>query len=451
MRRPAYTTRLRGFENATGLFVGRPDRGADACRRGAGRRFARLQPVHSADFVRKLFRCHGPDSASRKADLRLDRREAAIESGAIVPGKPAESELVGEFTSTDADQVMPPAITAQDAHRRSKRNCSSAGSRPAPNTSRTGRSSRPPARRCRKCKTKPGRATRSTISFWLGWKRPGCNRRPRPIAARLRDRVSLDLTGLPPAPEQVERSSPTRRPTPTSGYVDRLLASPQWGEHRGRYWLDAARYADTHGIHFDNYREMWSYRDWVIGAFNRNLPFDQFTIEQLAGDLLPNRTLDQLVASGFNRCNMTTNEGGVIPEEYLVLYTRDRTETTSQVWLGMTTGCAVCHDHKFDPLTQREFYELAAFFNNTTQGAMDGNVKDTPPIVVVPNDVDRQPWDQLPAEITEAGKLVEARRAAARGDFDAWLASARSRRSKRSSSRPARSFTRRWPKVRATC
>ncbi len=140
--------------------------------------------------------------------------------------------------------------------------------------------------------------------------------------------------------------------------MTRLLDSPRWGEHRARYWLDVARYADTNGYHFDNYREAWAYRDWVIDAFNRNLPFDRFTIEQLAGDLLPGHTLDQEVASGFNRCNVTTNEGGVIPEEYKVLYARDRTETVSQVWMGLTAGCAVCHDHKFDPLTQREFYEL---------------------------------------------------------------------------------------------
>jgi hypothetical protein len=171
-------------------------------------------------------------------------------------------------------------------------------------------------------------------------------------------------------------------------------------------------------------REMWSYRQAVIEAFNRNQPFDQFTIEQLAGDLLPDRTLDQQIASGFNRCNITTNEGGAIAEEYLVNYTRDRTETASQVWLGMTTGCAVCHDHKFDPLTQREFYELSAFFNNTTQAAMDGNIKDTPPVIVVPDAPDRPRWKALAAELDEARKGVEVRRPIARVEFDKWLAAA---------------------------
>src|SRR5205085_8414220 len=160
-------------------------------------------------------------------------------------------------------------------------------------------------------------------------------------------RASLDLTGLPPAPADVERFVNDPSPDAYERYVDRLLDTPQWGEHRARVWLDAARYADTNGIHFDNYREIHAYRDWVIDAFNKNMPFDRFTIEQLGGDLLPKPTVDQLVATGFNRCNITTNEGGAISEEYLVLYTRDRTETVSQVWMGMTAGCAVCHDHKF--------------------------------------------------------------------------------------------------------
>jgi hypothetical protein len=208
-------------------------------------------------------------------------------------------------------------------------------------------------------------------------------------------------------------------------YIDRLLASPNWGEHRGRYWLDAARYADTHGIHIDNYREMWSYRDWVIRALNANMPFDQFTIENLAGDLLPNPTLEQKIGSGFNRCNITTSEGGAIDEEYAVLYTRDRTETTSQVWLGLTTGCAVCHDHKFDPLSQKEFYELSAFFNNTTQKPMDGNVKDTPPVVLVPPEKDLPRWKELQKLVPEAEAAVNAHKELARPRFDQWLATAK--------------------------
>src|SRR6185436_14667532 len=174
---------------------------------------------------------------------------------------------------------------------------------------------------------------------------------------------------LPPEPADVEAFVKDTSSNAYEKLVDKFLASPHWGEHRGRYWLDAARYGDTHGIHIDNFREIWTYRDWVINAFNANLRFDEFTVEQLAGDLLPHATLDQKIASGFNRCNITTSEGGAIDEEYLVLYARDRTETTSQVWLGLTAGCAVCHDHKYDPLPQKEFYSLSAFFNNTTQKA----------------------------------------------------------------------------------
>ena len=199
---------------------------------------------------------------------------------------------------------------------------------------------------------------------------------------------------------------------------------PHWGEHRGRYWLDAARYADTNGIHFDNYREMWAYRDWVVNAFNKNMPFDQFTIEQLAGDLLPNPTLDQRIATGFNRCNITTNEGGAIDEEYKVLYARDRTETTSAVFLGSTLNCTVCHDHKFDPFTQKDFYSMSALFNNTTQPIMDGNIANTPPVMPVPREEDRPRFAAVQTELADAHKQAEARKQAARADFDKWLASA---------------------------
>ena len=259
--------------------------------------------------------------------------------------------------------------------------------------------------------------------------------KPSPEADRrtLARRAQLDLTGLPPDAGEVEAFVADKSPDAYEKFVDRLLASPAYGEHRARYWLDAARYGDTHGIHIDNYREIWPYRDWVIKAFNANQPFDQFTIEQLAGDLLPNRTLDQQVASGFNRCNITTSEGGAINEEYLVLYARDRTETVSQVFMGLTTGCAVCHDHKFDPISQKEFYELSAFFNNTTQAAMDGNVKDTPPIVFVPEPADRPRWDALVAELggvkqavrrPQAGRPPRVRQVARRLDPRAFAAMA---------------------------
>ena len=367
------------------------------------------------------FACHGPDSASRKADLRLDRREAAVEAGAIVPGNVEESALVERVFSTEKGEVMPPRSTKKTLTAQQKETLKrwiASGAEYQPHWSFIApKRPAPPA-------VKDESWVRNPVDRFILAKLEERGLKPSPEADRrtLARRLSLDLTGLPPSPEDVDAFVKDNAPDAYERFVDRLLNSERWGEHRGRYWLDAARYADTHGIHFDNYRENWVFRDWVINAFNRNMPFDRFTVEQLAGDLLPNRTLDQQVASGFNRCNITTNEGGVIPEEYLVLYTRDRTETASAVWLGLTANCAVCHDHKFDPLTQREFYELAAFFNNTTQGAMDGNIKDTPPTVFVPQPQDRPRWEALAKDIEGVKARLEARRKTGRGDFDKWLA-----------------------------
>ena len=358
-------------------------------------------------LIETCFRCHGPDSAARKADLRLDRREAAIKAGAIVPGKPEDSELIRRVFSDDKAEVMPPPaahknLTAEQKQR--LRQWIAAGAEYQPLWSFV-----PPIRPPLPTLKNPAWVRNAIDAFVLAaLEQRGLQPAPEADRRTLARRLSLDLTGLPPSTAEVEAFLSDVAPDAYEKLVDHFLQSDHWGEHRARYWLDAARYADTHGIHFDNYREMWTYRDWVIGAFNRNLPFDQFTVEQLAADLLPKPTLEQQIATGFNRCNITTNEGGAINEEYLVLYTRDRTETTARVWLGLTAGCAVCHDHKFDPLSQREFYQMAAFFNNTTQAAMDGNVKDTPPTVFVPAKEDRDRWFALGSELASVEANVEA-------------------------------------------
>ena len=234
-------------------------------------------------------------------------------------------------------------------------------------------------------------------------------------------RVSLDLTGLPPNPEEVAKFVADASPDAYAKWISGRMRSQAYGEHRGRYWLDAARYGDTHGLHIDNYREMWAYRDWVIRAFNRNLPFDQFTVDQLAGDLLPDPTPEQLVATGFHRCNITTNEGGVIKDEVEVMYAKDRVDTTGTVWLGLTVGCATCHDHKFDPITQKDFYSLAAFFRNTTQKPLDGNVFDPPPVMIVPAISDTLRWDQLKQEEPAARDRRDEVERAAEDEFLLWL------------------------------
>ena len=222
---------------------------------------------------------------------------------------------------------------------------------------------------------------------------------PEADKTRLIRRVTLDLTGLPPTIDQLDRFLSDPSADTYEKLVDRLLASPRYGEHMARYWLDVARYADTHGLHLDNERGIWRYRDWVIAVLNENMPFDQFTIEQLAGDLLPDPTLDQLIATGFNRCNVTTGEGGTIAEEFRVRSAVERVEITATVWLGLTAGCAVCHDHKFDPITQKEFYQLFAFFNQLSDKGTDGNRLSPPPVVRAPVPYQARRLRQLEAQI----------------------------------------------------
>jgi mono/diheme cytochrome c family protein len=370
-------------------------------------------------LAENCFACHGPDSAARKGDLRLDQRDAAVAAAAIVEGKPVESSLIERIKSADPELVMPPPsshkqISPEQIALLEKWIASGAPYQPhwsyiAP------QSQQPPS-------VNQESWVKNPIDRYILNRLEAMSLAPAPEADRvtLARRAALDVTGLPPTIEMLDEFLNDADPNAYEKYVERLLKSERWGEHRGRHWLDYARYADSHGIHFDNYREMWAYRDWVIQAFNKNMPFDQFTIEQLAGDLLPNPTLDQKIATGFNRCNITTNEGGVIPEEYAVLYTRDRLETTAAVWLGTTANCAVCHDHKFDPLSAKESYSIAAFFNNTTQNPMDGNIKDTPPTIPVPLAEDRERWNLIDAEIHEAQTQLNIRRDAARPDFQNW-------------------------------
>lgn len=365
------------------------------------------------------FACHGADSAARQADLRLDDRQAAIDAAAIEPGKPEASAFVERIFSSDPEMQMPPPRSHKVLTGEQKellKQWVAQGAEYQPHWSFV-----PP--------TKPAPPdvrnsswVRTPIDQFLLARLEAAGLEPAAEAdlATLARRASLDLTGLPPTPDQLAELSADSSDRAYENFVERLLDMPEWGEHRGRYWLDYARYADTHGIHFDNYREMWSYRDWVINAFNRNLPYDQFTIEQLAGDLLPDASLDQRIASGFNRCNITTNEGGVIPEEYVVLYARDRTETTSTVFLGLTAGCAVCHDHKFDPLSQREFYALSAFFNNSTQNPMDGNIKDTPPIVPVPMLEDRDKLVAAKTTLQQHEAKLQQLRSELRAPYEQW-------------------------------
>ena len=343
-----------------------------------------IQPILSE----YCYLCHGPDSGSRKADLRLDRAEFAfkpMENGqpVILKGQGAASELIKRMRHKDPKEVMPPPATHKVV---SQREIALLEKWINQDANYEEHWSLIPPKRPDVPTVQNSAWPNNPIDHFILARLQQENLAPAPEAdkAALLRRVTLDLTGLPATPEAVAAFLADNNPDAYEKTVDRLLASTAYGEHQARYWLDAARYADTHGIHFDNYRSIWPFRDWVIRAFNTNQPFDQFTIEQLAGDLLPNATLEQRIATGFHRCLATTGEGGAIADEYLATYAKDRVETTSRVWLGLTTGCAACHDHKFDPVTQKDFYQLSAFFRNTPMSALDGNSAEHPPNLMVP-------------------------------------------------------------------
>ncbi len=338
-----------------------------------------IRPILSEN----CYTCHGPDTNTLKAGLRFDLKESAFgkaKSGemAVVPGAPQKSEMIRRLTTKDADDVMPPvkqnkALKAQEIElltRWIKEGAVWAGHW----------SFEPVTKPAVPKVVSPAAPIQNPIDAFVQarLKAEGLKPAPEEDKARLIRRVSLDLTGLPPSIQEVDEFVKDRSSKAFEKVVDRLLASPHFGERLALPWLDLARYGDTSGYHNDSLRDMWLWREWVVKAFNANMPFSQFTIEQLAGDLLPKATIQQQVASGFHRNHMTSDEGGLIDSEYRNLYVVDRVATTGVTWLGLTVGCAQCHDHKYDPVTQRDFYKIYAFFNNVPETGKDG-VRDRNP------------------------------------------------------------------------
>ena len=406
---------------------------------GAGWFFALLQtasatePAFAIEFARdirplfaeKCLTCHGPDLKTREAGLRLDRRTDALmvlESGrrAIVPGDLTSSELLSRVRGREDRLRMPPpdagpALSAVEITLLEKWIQQGAVWQ-------------------RHWSFLPVRSGPLPLMSTVGWaqspldtfvlnrlKDADLTPSPRTDRATLIKRLHYDLTGLPPAPHDVDRFLADRSPTAYEQLVDRLLHSPHFGERWGRHWLDKARFADTNGYESDQTRTIWAFRDWVIEAINRDLSFDQFTIEQLAGDLLPESTTDQTLATAFHRNTMTNAEGGTDNEEFRVAAVVDRVNTTMQVWMGMTIGCAQCHDHKYDPITQRNYYELFAIFNQTEDA--DGN--DNAPVIPTPTRGQQAEIARLDAEIAELKETLRAETPQLRAAQREWEAAVR--------------------------
>jgi len=341
------------------------------------------------------FACHGPDDSHREADLRFDERESAVEDiGAIVPGDPDASEMIRRIMSEDEWEVMPPADShlkpLDDAQKEILVRWIRQGAEYQTHWSFV------PPERPELADVKNPDWCREPLDRFVQAQLEAKGVQPSPEADRraLIRRLSLDLTGLPPSAEEVESFAQDEDPEAYTHLVERLLASSQFGERMAQVWLDAARYADTNGYSIDGGRHMWLWRDWVIDAFNRNVPYDQFLLEQLAGDLLPEPTDAQLTATGFQRNNMVTHEGGTIPEENLANYNFDRVKTLGESVLGLTLACAQCHDHKYDPISQREYFQLFAYFNTLSEKALDGNGGKNPTPVLETRTV--LPADELP-------------------------------------------------------
>ena len=376
------------------------------------------RPAGKIDYNRDIrpilaencFACHGPDSKKRKADLRLDVHDATLKN-ILAPGKPAESEVLKRISSGEPSKRMPPpsfkkTLSPQQIALLKQWTEEGAIYRQhwayvAP------RRGVPPEVKNR---TWPY----NTLDRFILARLESVGLTPSPEADKvtLLRRVTLDLTGLPPTPAEVDAFLADRSDAAYERVVDRLMRSPRFGEHLSRFWLDLARFGDTHGMHLDNYREMWPYRDWVIRAINDNKSYDRFITEQLAGDLLPGNKLENLVATGFNRAHVTTSEGGSITEEIHIRNVIDRVETTGTVFLGLTIGCARCHDHKYDPVTMKDFYSLSAFFNSLEGSPLDGNAARHPPVLKVPTAEQTAALASIDVKIAEAREALADRASA---------------------------------------
>jgi len=347
----------------------------------------------SVDFDRSVrpilsdncFTCHGPDSTKRMATLHFDTKEGAFSKpGVIVPGDSAASKMYQRISNPNQAMRMPPLSTGHKltpVQIETIKQWIDSGAK-----WETHWAFAPPVRPDLPA-VKSESWTRTPIDRFIlaRLEKEGLTPAPETNKATLLRRVTFDLTGLPPTPAELKNFLADNSSTAYEKVVDRLLASPHYGERMSVPWLDLARYSDTHGYHIDSAREMWPWRDWVIQAFNQNMPYDQFTLEQIAGDLLPNSTQAQRIATGFNRNHMINFEGGAIPEEYQNEYIVDRIEATSTAWLGITLGCARCHDHKYDPLTQKDFYSFGAFFNAVPEEGLDGYKGNAKPFLQLPN------------------------------------------------------------------
>lgn len=371
-----------------------------------------IRPILSEN----CFPCHGQDSKKQMAGLRLDSfASATARRGAhqaIVPGKPEMSLMIQRITAPQKARRMPPAFSNRtltaDQIALLTRWVAEGGKYSEhwafipPKTPEVPQESgngwiKNPIDAFVYSRLKAEHIAPSREASPQTWLR----------------RASLDLTGLPPSPGEFDAFTADIKRRGEKAYVsavDRLLASPRYGERMAQDWMDVARYADSNGFNNDSSRSMWRWRDWVINSFNHNMPYDRFLTDQLAGDLLPNPTLDQLIASGFNRNHVINSEGGIIDEEYRVEYVADRVLTFSQAWLGLTVGCARCHDHKFDPITQRDYYRFFAFFNNVPEMGEDARVANAVPMISAPTAEQQQKLQQLDAAITKETKVVEDRR-----------------------------------------